>query len=74
MAATLLEKSSQKNLSEGEKKKEKEQDEEDDIHDKELMDLIKTTQLINDYTASELVGKDRRKDLQSKLAELAGKV
>ncbi|KAJ3303607.1 hypothetical protein HDV03_003684 [Kappamyces sp. JEL0829] len=62
-------------------KQEEEQDRLDDQHDKELMDLLQTTQLVRDYgvlaaltlASSELSGKDRRKYIQARLVELGGK-
>ncbi|KAJ3045640.1 hypothetical protein HDV00_007764 [Rhizophlyctis rosea] len=54
-------------------KKEAEQDAEDDQNDRDLMDLLKTTKLVEQYTADELVGKDRRKYNQQKVVELGGK-
>ncbi|KAJ3032832.1 hypothetical protein HK097_005059, partial [Rhizophlyctis rosea] len=54
-------------------RKEAEQDAEDDQHDRDLMDLLKTTKLVEQYTADELVGRDRRKYNQQKVIELGGK-
>ena len=55
------------------KVKELEQDAEDDQNDKELMDILKTTKLINDYTSADLVGKERRTYLQQRMVELGAK-
>ncbi|KAJ3082634.1 hypothetical protein HK102_001543, partial [Quaeritorhiza haematococci] len=52
---------------------EKKQEQEDDENDRELMDLLKTSQLIEKYTAEDLTGKERRKYYQQKLIELGGK-
>ncbi|KAI9364481.1 hypothetical protein DFJ73DRAFT_809653 [Zopfochytrium polystomum] len=49
---------------------EEKQDREDDAHDKELMDLLKTSRLIEELTTAELSGKSRRKHLSWKLLEL----
>ncbi|KAJ3207447.1 ER degradation-enhancing alpha-mannosidase-like protein 2 [Dinochytrium kinnereticum] len=53
---------------------EEEQEKEDDNHDRELMDLIKSTRLLEEFTASELTGKDRRAFLEKKISDLGGKV
>ncbi|KAJ3415157.1 hypothetical protein HDV05_005437 [Chytridiales sp. JEL 0842] len=54
-------------------KEEADQDREDDMHDRELMDLLKSSRLIDDIAASELTGKDRRAHLSSRLIELGAK-
>ncbi|KAI9208609.1 uncharacterized protein BJ171DRAFT_489512 [Polychytrium aggregatum] len=66
----MEEPSKKKKLSEAEQK----QDEEDDQNDRELMDLLKASKLIEQYTASELTGKDRRAYQQNKMIELGAKV
>jgi hypothetical protein len=48
------------------------QDKEDDMHDKELEDILKTTELVTRYTNAELTGKDRHEYIKSKLKELGG--
>ncbi|KAJ3245074.1 hypothetical protein HK104_007989, partial [Borealophlyctis nickersoniae] len=53
-------------------REEAQQDAEDDQHDRELMDLLKTTKLVEQYTSSELTGADRRKYLEKKVVELGG--
>ncbi|KAI9334884.1 hypothetical protein BDR26DRAFT_866318, partial [Obelidium mucronatum] len=45
----------------------------DNANDRELMDLLQTSKLIEDFNASELFGKDRRKYLENKLHELGAK-
>ncbi|KAJ3021410.1 UNVERIFIED_CONTAM: hypothetical protein HDU68_009634 [Siphonaria sp. JEL0065] len=54
-------------------KEEEEQDKQDDANDRELMDLLQTSKLIEDFNASELFGKDRRKYMENKLLELGAK-
>ena len=49
------------------------EEEDDERNDKELMDILKTANLIEQYRASELTGKDRIKYQQKKLVELGGK-
>ncbi|KAI8851244.1 hypothetical protein BC829DRAFT_129582 [Chytridium lagenaria] len=46
---------------------------EDDKNDKELMDLLKSSRLLEDFAASELTGKDRREYLEKKITEIGGK-
>ncbi|RKO91951.1 hypothetical protein BDK51DRAFT_25749 [Blyttiomyces helicus] len=58
--------------SKGISKEDAAQDAEDDQHDRDLMDLLKATKLVEQFTASELTGKDRIKYQQQKLIELGG--
>ncbi|KAJ3125414.1 hypothetical protein HK098_000302 [Nowakowskiella sp. JEL0407] len=53
--------------------KEKAQDDEDDKHDRELMDLLKVTKLVEQFTADDLTGNDRRNYMKRKVQELGGK-
>jgi hypothetical protein len=46
---------------------------ENDEHDRELNDLLKTTDLINKFTSAELKGKERLNYFKEKVTELAGK-
>ncbi|TPX31980.1 hypothetical protein SmJEL517_g04813 [Synchytrium microbalum] len=54
-------------------KEEADQDRQDDLHDTELMDLLKTTKLVEQYTSGELTGRDRRDYMKKKLLELGAK-
>ncbi|TPX72117.1 hypothetical protein SpCBS45565_g00719 [Spizellomyces sp. 'palustris'] len=54
-------------------KEEADQEEQDNQHDRDLMELLKTTKLIEEYNASQLAGTDRRKYMQEKLVELGAK-
>ncbi|KAI8619589.1 hypothetical protein BC830DRAFT_1103582 [Chytriomyces sp. MP71] len=52
---------------------EEKQEKEDDANDRDLMDLLKSSRLLEDFAASELTGKDRRKHLEQKLIDLGAK-
>ncbi|KAJ3193662.1 hypothetical protein HK101_004402 [Irineochytrium annulatum] len=54
-------------------KEEAELDKEDDRNDRELMELLKGSRLLEDFTASQLEGKDRRKYTERRLVELGAK-
>ncbi|KAI8829913.1 hypothetical protein BJ741DRAFT_370299 [Chytriomyces cf. hyalinus JEL632] len=45
----------------------------DDENDRELMDLIRSSKLIEDFTASELTGRERRSYLEKKMIDLGAK-
>ncbi|KAJ3377028.1 hypothetical protein HDU92_008687 [Lobulomyces angularis] len=67
-----------KNVSGTKQKRQKLDDEdetekEDRKNDRELKEMIANSKLIEEYTASELYGKDRRLYLKNKLAELGGR-
>ncbi|KAJ3344183.1 hypothetical protein HDU83_005312 [Entophlyctis luteolus] len=54
-------------------KEEREQDKDDDAKDKELMDLLRTSKLIEEFNDEQLFGKDRRKRFEEKLFDLGAK-
>ncbi|TPX51881.1 hypothetical protein CcCBS67573_g09992 [Chytriomyces confervae] len=45
----------------------------DDENDRELLDLIRSSKLIEDFTASELTGRERRSYLEKKMIDLGAK-
>ncbi|KAI8921971.1 hypothetical protein DFJ77DRAFT_5767 [Powellomyces hirtus] len=55
-------------------KKEATQEVQDQQHDRDLAELIRASKLVEQYTAAQLTGNDRRKYMASKVAELGGHV
>ena len=53
--------------------KERDQDKEDDDHDRELMDILQSSKLIEQIQSSELHGRERLKYQERKLEELGAK-
>jgi hypothetical protein len=49
------------------------EDEEDDAHDREIMDMMQASNLVKQYTASELTGRDRLRYMKSQIEELSGR-
>ncbi|KAI9092690.1 hypothetical protein DFS34DRAFT_569147, partial [Phlyctochytrium arcticum] len=54
-------------------KEDEELEKEDDQHDRDLMDLLQTTKLIEEYNEDQLAGADRRRHMFSKLEGLGVK-
>jgi hypothetical protein len=48
------------------------EDAEDDKHDIEIMNMMQASQLVKQYTASELTGRDRLRYMKSQIRELSG--
>jgi hypothetical protein len=49
------------------------EDDEDDAHDREILDMMQASNLVKQYTASELTGRDRLRYMKAQIEELSGR-